>query len=175
MKNKLFRFNIAGFIFVGITGSISHFIFEWSGYSRLIGTLVPVNESPWEHLKLLLIPYFIWSVIEFFLLKRDKKIFFCKAFGALAGMLSIIVIFYTYSGIIGHYILFIDILSFFIGITAAFALDYFMIMSEKFNTRLYNNIGIFIFFFLIAVFILFTFMPPLIPLFRDPQNLSYGI
>lgn len=175
MTNKLFKLSVAGFIFVGIIGSLSHFIFEWSGYSRIIGALCPVNESPWEHLKLILLPYFIWTVIEYFMLKEDNKIFFCKWAGAVSGMAGIIIVFYTYSGIIGYSIGIINILSFFIGVFIAFATDYFMIKSNRFNKTFYNIIGIILFIILFAVFILFTFAPPLIPLFKDPLSLSYGI
>lgn len=175
MKNKLFKLSTAGFIFVGIIGSLCHFVFEWSGYNRIIGALFPVNESPWEHLKLILLPYFIWSLIEYFALKKDRKIFFCKSVGVVSGMVTILIIFYTYTGIIGYNISIIDILSFFIGVLTAFATDYFMIKSNKFNNTSYNIIGIILFIILFAVFILFTFAPPLIPLFKDPLSLSYGI
>ena len=175
MKNKLFKLSITGFIFVGIIGSLCHFIFEWSGYNRFIGALFPVNESPWEHLKLILLPYFIWSLIEYFALKNDSKIFFSKGIGAISGMAGIIIIFYTYSGIIGYNIGILNILSFFIGVLISFTTDYFMIKSDRFNKTFYNIIGIILFIILFAVFILFSFAPPLIPLFKDPLSLSYGM
>lgn len=175
MNKKLYKLSIFGFVFVGILGSISHFVYEWSGYNRAVGAFFPVNESSWEHLKLLLLPYLIWAVVQYFLLNKQKGILFGKAIGVIGGMLSILIIYYTYSGIIGKNIGFINILSFFIGVLIAFIIDYEMIKSNKFNSNIYDIIGIILFVILSAIFVLFTFLPPLIPLFKDPLSLSYGI
>ncbi len=175
MDKKLFRQSIFGFIFVGLLGSLGHFVFEWSGYNNAAGMFFPINESTWEHLKLLFFPYLIWSVIEYFLLGKLKGFIFSKAAGVLAGMLSIVSIFYTYTGAAGESSEFINILIFFIGVLTAFTVDYFMIRNEKLQQKNYNLTGFAIFVILFISFIAFTFTPPLIPLFRDPINLSYGI
>ena len=175
MRNKLFRYSVTGFIFVGIFGTLAHFFYEWSGYNKLVGLFCAVNESSWEHLKLLFFPYFVWSLIEYLLLKRDKCVFFSKAVGAFVGMISVLAFFYTYTGIIGKNIDWLNILSFFLGEFIAFLIDYIMIKTNKFCNVAYNSIGIGFFIFTSILFILFSFMPPLIPLFKDPISQSYGI
>lgn len=175
MEKKLFRQSIIGFIFTSIAGSLFHFVFEWSGYNRAIGAVFPVNESSWEHLKLLFIPYLVWTIAQYFLLNKKKGLFFSKAVGAITGMIGILIIYYTYTGISGENIDIINILSFFIGVLIAFIVDYKMISSNKFDSTFYDIIGAGIFIILLGLFILFTFMPPLIPLFKDPVNLHYGI
>lgn len=175
MNKKLFKTSIYGFIFVSIIGTLCHFVFELSGYSRIAGLLCPVNESSWEHLKMLFFPYLVWSIAEYVLLKKDKGIFFSKAIGAVSGMLSILIIFYTYTGIIGKNSEILNILSYYIGVFTSFAVDYSMIKSMKFSTKSYNAVGIFILIFITALFFLFTFFPPLIPLFKDPISSSYGL
>lgn len=173
MKNKLFRQSLFGFIFTGILGSLFHFVYKWSGFNSIVGLFFPVNESTWEHLKLLWLPYFIWSVIEYKVLDKNKSLWFGKAIGLTVGMLAIISFFYSYNGIIGKTILFLDILSFFIGVAAAFISDYFIIKSGK--AEKLEKIGIIIFTAFSAAFILFSFMPPLIPLFEDPIHFTYGL
>ena len=58
MKNqsKIFKFEVFSIIFVFILGTLLHFAFEWSNQNALIGTFSAVNESTWEHLKLLFFP-----------------------------------------------------------------------------------------------------------------------
>jgi hypothetical protein len=42
-----------------IIGGPLHFLFELAGESPVIGAIVPVSESPWEHLKLVFYPILI--------------------------------------------------------------------------------------------------------------------
>lgn len=175
MKDKLFRLSLCGFAFVSIAGSIFHFVFEWSGYSRLAGIFTPVNESIWEHLKLLFFPYTIWTVIEYAGLKTDyMKILPAKAAGASAGSVFLIVFFYTYSGAFGKNLEFINILSFFAAVLLAFTIDYLIIKSGR-TVKLSDTAGTAFFVIAGAVFIIFTFAPPLIPLFKDSASGTYGI
>lgn len=175
MNKKIFRLELIGFIFVSVLGTLCHFIFEWSGYNRIIGMVVPVNESTWEHLKLLFFPYLIWSVIQYVITKEKAGIIFSKAIGAIIGMTAIVSFYYTYTGIIGRNIEWLNILSFFIGVLAAFICDYILMRTEKFTSVFYDCVGTGIFIAFIILFFLFTTAPPFIPLFKDPINFSYGI
>ncbi len=175
MQKKLFRLSLEGFVFVSIIGSISHFVFKWSGYSLAVGLFFPVNESTWEHLKLLFFPYLIWTVIEYYLMKKEKGIFISKLIGVICGMLSIIIFFYTYTGVFGKSIEILNILSFFIGAGIAFIIDSYLIKSEKFKSSQLDTIAIAVFIAISAVFLIFTIAPPFIPLFKDPINSTYGI
>ena len=47
---------IAGILCVSILGTLLHFTYRWSGRNPLIGLIAPVNESVWEHMKLLFFP-----------------------------------------------------------------------------------------------------------------------
>lgn len=175
MLKKLFKLEIIGFIFTAVLGTLFHFMFEWSGYNRIIAIFTPVNESSWEHLKMLFFPYLTWSIVEYLLLREKASFIFSKAVGALSGMFFIVSFFYTYTGIIGKNIDFLNILSFFIGIFLAFLIDYLMIRSEKFSSVAFDCIGIGIFIFICVLFFIFTSAPPFIPLFKDPVSQSYGI
>ena len=68
MKRK---HTLVGIIFTSLLGTLSHFLYEWTGYNTIIGTVTPVNESIWEHLKLLFFPVVLFSVYEYF--ARGKK------------------------------------------------------------------------------------------------------
>ena len=64
------RYIVTGFLFVGIFGTLFHFVYDWCRQSRLIGLFVPVNESTWEHMKLLFIPMLIYIAICFQYVKK---------------------------------------------------------------------------------------------------------
>ena len=70
--NKKFykRYIVTGFLFVGILGTLFHFVYGWCRQARLIGLFVPVNESTWEHMKLLFIPMLIYIAIYFQYVKK---------------------------------------------------------------------------------------------------------
>ena len=70
--NKKFykRYIVTGFLFVGILGTLFHFVYDWCRLARLIGLFVPVNESTWEHMKLLFIPMLIYIAICFQYVKK---------------------------------------------------------------------------------------------------------
>ena len=64
------RYIVTGLLFVGILGTLFHFVYDWCRQSRLIGLFVPVNESTWEHMKLLFIPMLIYIAICFQYVKK---------------------------------------------------------------------------------------------------------
>ena len=70
--NKKFykRDIVTGLLFVGILGTLFHFVYDWCRLARLIGLFVPVNESTWEHMKLLFIPMLIYIAICFQYVKK---------------------------------------------------------------------------------------------------------
>lgn len=175
MSKKGFRWECAGFLFVSIAGTLCHFIYEWSGYSNLAALFCPVNESPWEHLKLLWFPYLFWSIAEYFALHRPQGYWAPKCAGILCGLAVTTSFFYTYTGIIGKTVLFWDVFSFFLGVFCAFFTDYILIKSEALKQKSAQTAGISIFIILSVLFMIFSFMPPLIPWFRDPKLLTYGV
>ena len=50
------RVMILAAIVVFVLGTLAHFVYDWSGQNSFIGLLTPVNESTWEHMKLLFFP-----------------------------------------------------------------------------------------------------------------------
>ena len=56
MQQSFKVFTVIGILFTIILGSLSHFFYGWSGNFFLVGFFSPVNESVWEHLKLLFFP-----------------------------------------------------------------------------------------------------------------------
>ena len=59
LKTNLFRF-----IFISVLGVLLHFTYEWSGDNAVVGLFSAVNESTWEHLKLLFFPFLLLTILE---------------------------------------------------------------------------------------------------------------
>ena len=53
MKKRLLLWETAGFLFTAAVGALLHFSYDWSGGTVLAAAFSAVNESTWEHMKLL--------------------------------------------------------------------------------------------------------------------------
>ena len=49
-----------------LLGVFLHFAYDISGQNAIVGIFAPVNESVWEHLKLILIPFTLFSIAFYF-------------------------------------------------------------------------------------------------------------
>ena len=114
-KIKIRNYQIFNTIFVFALGTLLHFVYDWSGQNQIIGAFSAVNESTWEHLKLIYFPMLITIIIGFFYLGKNTSNFMCsKTIGLLVALAFTVIFFYTYTGILGKNIAIIDISSFFI-------------------------------------------------------------
>ena len=59
-----FKTNAIRFLFISILGVLLHFTYEWSDDNRIVGLFSAVNESTWEHMKLLAVPWVLWTIAE---------------------------------------------------------------------------------------------------------------
>lgn len=173
MKNKLLKFEIISTIFIAILGTLLHFTFELSNNNSIVGIFSAVNESTWEHLKLLFFPTLITILIGTTIFNNEyPNYLYTKTKGLIIGLLFIIIFFYTYTGIIGKNIAFLDISSFFVADIIIHFYTYKKIDTITNNYYLLSSLTLIILF---ISFIIFTFYPPHINLFKDPISNNYGI
>ena len=172
-KKKVRNYQIFSVIFTFVLGSLLHFTFKLTEGNPVVAVFSSVNESTWEHLKLLFFPMLLTIIIGYFYLAKEKTNFLCaKTIGILASMLFTIIFFYTYTGILGKNIAVIDISSFFIAVIIGEYLAYRLI-NGYFPCN--NVIAIIVLIVLTICFTIFTFYPPQISLFKDPITGTYGI
>ena len=169
MQKKLFRYTLSGILFTSILGTLSHFIFEWSGNNLYAGLFTPVNESIWEHMKLVFFPMFLYFVFERLMTEHYPPALSCaNALALLAGTFLIPVTFYTYTGILGFHLATLDIATFYISVIAAFFLRYHLTVQRKKTGKtrcLCLTAAVLLVF---VCFLVFTFCPPDIGLFQIP-------
>ncbi len=173
MKVSIKNFQIFSAIFVMILGTLLHFTYEWSEGNLLVASFSAVNESTWEHLKLLFYPMLLTTIIGYFYFSKTKHNFLCaNTIGILTAVSFTTVFFYTYTGIIGTNFAFLDIGSFFIAVIFGEFVIYKLLLS---NFSCNKKTAFIVLLVLLLCFILFTYATPEIGLFRDPVSNEFGI
>ncbi len=176
MRRKLFFWELGGFLFTGALGVLLHFFYEWSGGSALAACVSAVNESVWEHMKLLFVPLFLFSVVQVCLLGRNyPNLPAVRAVSALTGIVLIPVLFYTYIGVLGRSIDWVNIAIFFLADLGAFLLDFRLLRQGRLSHRWMQILGLAVLWGLAFCFVWCTFRPVHLPLWRDPVTGIYGI
>lgn len=176
MEHKLRRWQLLGFLFTSAAGTLLHFLFEWSGELSLVGAVSAVNESVWEHMKLLFIPMFLFALAEASVLGDKFHSFWrAKLAGTLLGLLLIPTLYYTYTGALGWRKVFIDISIFYVAAAAAYLLEAFLLLREPQRLSVLEFPAMLLLVLLALVFLYFTYFPPRLPIFQDPTTLTYGI
>ena len=157
-----------GVVFVMITGTLSHFVYEWSGKSFILGFFFPVNESTWEHMKLCFFPMLLYFL---FMSREMKADYPCAVSSMLVGILLgtclIPVIFYTYSGILGKNYMALDIATFVLSVLLGFFTFYRLSLSCKAEEYLFL-LKLAVIAFAIC-FVLFTYLTPKVGIFMEPS------
>lgn len=174
MKKSVGFWQMIGFIFTAILGTILHFVFDWTGGNVIAALFSAVNESIWEHMKLLYYPMFVFALIQYRIWGREYPEFWCiKLVGLLAGLTLIPVLYYTYTGALGVEADWFNITIFFIAAGFAYWLESWLFRKGA-NCALPAGISFALLCLIGLVFIVLTFLPPEIPFFRDPMTGTYG-
>jgi len=175
MKKSVLRWELGGIIFIVVVGSLLHFAFEWSGRAIPIAPIAAVNESVWEHLKLGFWPALVYAVLEYSRFGKSAKNFFlAKTLGIYLIPITIVVLFYSYTAIFGHGLLIVDIAIFVVAVIVGQLVSYRLLIASPLSERL-NRFAPIALVVLGILFVLFTFYPPHIPLFKDSVTGGYGI
>jgi hypothetical protein len=164
----------AGFIFTGILGTFLHFLFDLTGGSLTAALVSAVNESIWEHMKLLFYPMVLFAAIAYFYWGKNVDSFWCvKLLGILYGLVLIPVLYYSYTGIFGVSADWFNITIFFLAAGAVYWLET-KLFQRGFSCALPKGAAVLLILLIGVAFTALTFLPPEIPLFRDPLTGTYG-
>ena len=167
-RKRIKTTELIAFITASILGVIFHFLYDWTGQIRFIGFFVPVSESIWEHLKLIFYPIAIVSLAEYYLCKVRTPDFLCiKVRSIWLGMLSTVVIFYTYVGVWGGVIEWLNIVVYFIAMAIAYCFSCKRLIQSG---QIKNTPVLCIISFVVVaiLFMIFSLYPPAIGIFTVP-------
>ena len=173
MKKSIGFWQMIGFIFTAILGTLLHFLFDWTGGSAAAALISAVNESIWEHMKLLFYPMVIFACVEYRYWGREIPSFWCvKLVGILVGLALIPALYYSYTGILGMEADWFNITIFFIAAGYAYWLESRLLQKDTCHLPQLAAVAIIV--LISLLFTVFTFLTPEIPFFRDPQTGTYG-
>ncbi|MEG1982004.1 MAG: DUF6512 family protein [Clostridia bacterium] len=168
---------IKGIPILFIISSAIHSLYNLTSKCILFAIIAPSNESIWEHSKMVILPIILWYSLYYIAKRKDKKIDINKWSTAMLSSLiisivSIFIVFYLYFGMFGGHYLWADILTLFIAILLGQLLALHIYRKGKGIS--FKLILVFTTIILVAYLIL-TFFPPHIPLFKDFSIGIYGI
>jgi hypothetical protein len=158
-NQKLLIYTVVGVILVSVLGTLLHFAYDWSGQNRIVGLFTPVNESIWEHMKLLFFPMLFYVLFEYCQLKNEFPGILWSGFtGVLAGTFAIPLLYYGYTGIIGRNYMVADIAIYYISVIIGFCINYFG--AEKEYSKGYKRVVTLLMVLMTVAFVVFTYNPP---------------
>ena len=174
MKRSFGLWQLMGFAVTSFGGTILHFLYDWLGKAPWVAPFSGVNESTWEHMKLLFWPMFIFAIIQSKLFRYRKDFWCIKLRGILLGLSLIPILFYTYNGAVGKSPDWLNITIFFTSAAVAFIYELHLFNTNKVRC-LAPKLSFLTLIIIALLFVVFTFYPPEIGLFKDPLTETYGI
>ena len=174
MKQRSILWQAAGLSLVTFGGTILHFLYDWTGGSILVAPFSGVNESTWEHMKLLFWPLFLFALAQRLFFKDQENYWCVKLAEILLGLVLIPVLFYTYNGVFGKSPDWINIAIFYISALLVFFFERWAFKNDWLQCK-YPQFAFATICLIGVLFVVFTFVPPQIPLFQNPFTGTYGI
>lgn len=167
---------LLSFFFCAVLGTLSHFMYSWSGNSPYLAPLVPIDESIFEHLKMLMYPVVFITLIEA-LMKKKNPLFMlgARSFGIAVGCIGLTCFFFLYTGFSPERsIVWIDIVSYYV------FLGFIYLISELSERKWRGNrnfeiLGFVLFLGLIVLFSFYTYYKPDCPIFIDYSQTSASL
>ena len=175
MQKSIGSWQLGGFVFTGVMGTFLHFLFDLSGENVPAGIISAVNESIWEHMKLLFYPMVLFAWLEYRKIGKAYPCFWSvKAVGITLGLGLIPALYYTYTGALGVSADWFNVTIFFIVAAVVYRTET-ALLSRGSLAGCNEKAAVLWPVLIAAVFTLLTFVPPRIPLFQDPVTGTYGI
>ncbi len=160
------KYLLPGIPILFIVGALFHFIYELSNENFLVGLISPINESIWEHTKMIVLPMTLYWCIYYKLNKSElnkNTWFFALLISLITSILLVPILYYFYTESFGFESVVIDISILFISLLIGHLLG--IHVYENKNSSMNYLISIFLIILIIGVYIIFTINPPNIPLF----------
>ncbi len=160
------KVSIVGSFVIFVLAALIHSLYDVTDLVFL-KPFCPINESVWEHMKMMNTAGLMWMIYEHYLgMAKNQNYYFARGIGLFSLVFLVPGMFYTYTGFTDNSILVIDI--FITLITAVLSQKVFMcILRSKKDYSKYSAIGIAITIVLFILFVYFTYNPPVSKIFIE--------
>lgn len=166
---------IGSTIFTFLLCFLTHFLYDWFP-NPVFSIFFPVNESVWEHMKMIYTTVLLYGVIEYFILKKTNSnvnnFFITKVLEALCNIPIFLIMYYPIFWIIGENMIVTFIILFLSILLTNFIFTRLLFKSEIKNQKI---VSILLIIFVYALMGILTYNPPRYEIFFDPQDEKYGI
>ena len=173
---SLKKIKIISFFIIILLSVLFHFLYEW--FPNIIFSIIfPVNESIWEHMKLLYSGFIIWGIFEYIILKKCNITFYNYFYQlfliSITSILFYLIMYIPLYQVFGENI-FISIGLLIIVILLEEIFSYNLLLNYKRITIL-NKFSVILILLFYIVFGSLTYNPLKNYLFYDILNNKYGI
>ena len=168
------KWKVISVILIFLFSSLFHFIYDWFP-TFFTSLFFPVNESIWEHNKIIVMSFLVLAIFEKLHYKKRKNVIFTECISSLVCMILVMLIFtpvYLYilktnDNMIVTFAIFL------------FAISISQIISYKLLQKEYNpkleEFGVIFFVIFFLINIIFTYYPPKLALFYDFVHKIYSL
>ena len=154
MAEKRWRtWETVGLLVVLAAGNLLHFVYDWTGQSPIAAP----------------------SLVERIALRGHGALLPARGLGMLTGLAAIPALFYTYQGILGRGIMWVDVLIFQLAVLLAFWVSWSVQARRVLDGPVWQILGGVTLLAVWGLAIWWTYAPPQLPLFVDPTDGSRGI
>jgi len=179
MDRKLLFWEIGGFIFIGLVGASLHFTYELSNFSDpVVAFFSAVNESTWEHLKMVFWPGLVFMAVEYTYVKDQARNYLvAKTAGLFIMPLVIVLGWYAYTPFTGRSFYPLDLALFYLAVFLGQFASYQLMTRPLFPAR-FGQVALTGLLVMLVCFSTFTYFPPRIFLFEHfdlKDTGEYGI
>ena len=159
-----------GILIIFLLFSGLHFLYSGTGL-EIFKPFSAINESVWEHLKIGFFAALFYAIFEYFMGFKDNSNFiFGKSIALLSIPIFIVIVFYSYTAIVGRSVLWVDILTAFISVVISQWISYKIAFSSKGFSR-FTPLGNILIIVMVFSFIFFTYFPPDFGIFIEKKQI----
>ena len=168
------KWKVISVIFIFLLSALMHFIYDWFP-TFFTSLFFPVNESIWEHNKIIVMSFLVLAILEKVYYKKRKNVIFAECISSLVCMILVMLIFtpiYLYilktnDNMIVTFAIFI------LAIIISQIVSY-RLLQKEYNSR-WEELGVILFVIFFLINIIFTYYPPHVAIFYDYTNKIYGL
>ncbi len=162
---------IIGTTAIFLLAGVLHSLFDITQFEPF-KIISPINESIWEHMKMMFYAILIWSVIEYFIRKNKALSLDCFWFSTLLGLITGIflvpAIHYTFEAIFGRTPFIVHlVIVLIIALADRLFIKYIPELYTAGKCKVFDKLSIPVIILLVAMFTYFTFYPGNTPIFIE--------
>lgn len=165
---------VLSILFITVFGCLFHFTYGIFRRNKFVAIFSATNESTWEHIKIGLTGFLLWTAIDYSLYGEMNNYWVAKAASLLVFIIMIPVLFYSIMAVMKKHVVWVSILEFLVAIILGQMLFNGILLAGNCANWVFY-LAFFVLFMILGAYIIFTWVQPKCELFRDPRNGKYGL